>query len=144
MARPRELSLDTVEHLSRQGHSATEIVEITGASRASVYRALKKLQLVRPYRTHDMPWDVQPEHSHAKPTKYWRILSLASQEGDGDMEHLRTAFNWANRLIDAGLDIHYDPAHPEGFIEVPAPEDGGHVKKLRDAAISGQAGKTGR
>ncbi|WP_240197636.1 hypothetical protein [Nonomuraea lactucae] len=45
---------------------------------------------------------------------------------------MNTALRWAQRLVDAGLDVAYDPA--EGFREVPAAPGGSHVAAVLASA----------
>ncbi|HEX4813300.1 MAG TPA: hypothetical protein VFV66_11170, partial [Nonomuraea sp.] len=47
-------------------------------------------------------------------------------------ERLNTALRWAQRLVEAGLDVRYDVA--QGFTEVPAAPSGSHVANVLAAA----------
>jgi hypothetical protein len=52
---------------------------------------------------------------------------------------LNTALRWAQRLVDAGLDVRYDS--DEGFSEVPVSPSGSHVAAVLAAARKGLEGR---
>ncbi|MEU7863433.1 helix-turn-helix domain-containing protein [Nonomuraea sp. NPDC049141] len=144
MARKLEISDQEVQRLRREGLGAPEIAKALGKSRATVFRALQRLDEVREYVRHDdvFPWPVHQMHGGTLPTKYIRTLSRAAKTGGGDMDYLMAAFRWANGMIERGVDIGYDPDYPGtdvtpegGYYEMPEPVGGGFIRRLRDAAL---------
>ncbi len=74
-----------------------------------------------------LPWKLRREHSQTGPATNLRNLSAAAQGRTVPKDKLNTALRWANRLVDGGLDIAYDPEH--GFQEVPA-EGSSHIGRV--------------
>lgn len=74
-----------------------------------------------------------PRHQSAEP-------SAAAQGRRVPKERLNTALRWANRLVDNGLDIAYDPEM--GFHEVPAGDDSHIARVLAEAREATDAAGT--
>jgi hypothetical protein len=147
MARPLGISDQDVRRLIEQeGLLPKEIAKKLRVGLTSVYRSMDRLGIERrQYVRHEYPWKILPEHHESLVRRYLDSLDTAAKTGgkNQDAEYLHQAFRWANDLIRRGRDLGYSPtyagkelADQGGFYEMPEPEGGGFVRKLRDAALA--------
>ncbi|GAA0941264.1 hypothetical protein [Nonomuraea longicatena] len=132
----RRPSIDRAElaRLVAQGRSVRELAEHFGVSESGVLQAKRSAGLAKAMMDHSaaLPWKVAREHMQSGPATNLRNLSAAAQGRAPAAERLNTALRWAQRLVDNGLDVGYDPA--AGFTEIPAPSGGSHVGSVLEAA----------
>ncbi|MER6947673.1 helix-turn-helix domain-containing protein [Nonomuraea sp. NPDC000554] len=125
----RRPTIDRAElaRLVAEGLSVQELAARFGVSESGVLQAKRAAGLAKAMLEHSraLPWKLSREHTQSGPATNLRNLSAAAQGKPPASERLNTALRWAQRLVDAGLDVTYDPA--EGFREVPASPDGSHV-----------------
>ncbi|GGT29193.1 hypothetical protein ACIBIZ_28880 [Nonomuraea spiralis] len=137
----RRPSVDRAElaRLVADGMSVQELAGHFGVSESGVLQAKRAAGLAKPMLDHSVavPWKLAREHAQSGPATNLRNLSAAAQGKPPAAERLNTALRWAQRLVDAGLDVRYDAA--EGFSEVPAPPAGSHVATVLEAARKGLA-----
>jgi hypothetical protein len=120
--------------LVADGLSVQELAAHFGVSESGVLQAKRAAGLAKPMLDHSsaVPWKLRREHSQSGPATNLRNLSAAAQGKPPAAERLNTALRWAQRLVDAGLDVRYDPER--GFGEIAAAPSGSHV-----AAVLGEA-----
>jgi hypothetical protein len=132
----RRPSIDREElaRLVAEGRTVQELAAHFGVSESGVLQAKRAAGLAKPMLDHSaaLPWKLARKHSQSGPATNLRNLSAAAQGKPPASERLNTALRWAQRLVDAGLDVAYDPE--EGFSEVPASPEGSHVAKMLEAA----------
>ncbi|MEU0571828.1 helix-turn-helix domain-containing protein [Nonomuraea sp. NPDC005983] len=125
----RRPTIDRAElaRLVAEGLSVQELAARFGVSESGVLQAKRAAGLAKAMLDHGraLPWKLSREHTQSGPATNLRNLSAAAQGKPPAPERLNTALRWAQRLVDAGLDVTYDPA--EGFREVPASPGGSHV-----------------
>lgn len=122
MARPQEVDDAEVKRLRVLKYSAPQIASALGVSRTTVYSSLRRQGLLRENVRHDdnIPWTLDPRHTHSMPARYLRALSLFIKTGGGDQGVLKAALTWANTLAYTEQDLEYDPEYkglelcPEG------------------------------
>ncbi|SDJ84502.1 helix-turn-helix domain-containing protein [Nonomuraea jiangxiensis] len=135
----RKPSIDRRElaRLVAEGMSVQELAAHFGVSESGVLQAKRAAGLARPMLDHSgaVPWKLARAHSQSGPATNLRNLSAAAQGKPPAPERLNTALRWAQRLVDAGLDVRYDAG--EGFTEVPAASTGSHVASVLEAARKG-------
>ncbi|MEU1385805.1 MULTISPECIES: hypothetical protein [unclassified Nonomuraea] len=119
--------------------SVQELAAHFGVSESGVLQAKRAAGLAKPMLDHSaaVPWKLARVHAQSGPATNLRNLSAAAQGKPPAAERLNTALRWAQRLVDAGLDVRYDAA--EGFSEVPASAAGSHVATVLEAARKGLA-----
>ncbi|MEV4469451.1 hypothetical protein AB0K18_03530 [Nonomuraea sp. NPDC049421] len=134
MGRRPSIDRDELARLVAQGRSVQELAAHFGVSESGVLQAKRAAGLAKPMLDHSaaLPWKLARTHSQSGPATNLRNLSAAAQGKPPAAERLNTALRWAQRLVDAGLDVRYDPA--EGFSEVPASPGGSHVAAVLEAA----------
>ncbi|MET8866287.1 hypothetical protein ABZW11_25405 [Nonomuraea sp. NPDC004580] len=134
MGRRPSIDRDELARLVAQGRSVQELAAHFGVSESGVLQAKRAAGLAKPMLDHSaaLPWKLARTHSQSGPATNLRNLSAAAQGKPPAAERLNTALRWAQRLVDAGLDVRYDPA--EGFSEVPAAPGGSHVAAVLEAA----------
>ncbi|WP_433496840.1 hypothetical protein ACQP1K_17820 [Sphaerimonospora sp. CA-214678] len=120
MGRKPRIDHEELARLAAEGWSNAELAAHFGVTESGVLQAKRAAGLSRPMTDHSraLPWKLRREHSQTGPATNLRNLSAAAQGRRVTKEKLNTALRWANRLVDDGLDIAYDPEH--GFQEVPA------------------------
>ncbi|MGW3342465.1 helix-turn-helix domain-containing protein [Nonomuraea rubra] len=132
----RKPTIDREELARRvaEGMSVQELAAHFGVSESGVLQAKRAAGLARPMLDHSaaLPWKLAREHAQSGPATNLRNLSAAAQGKPPAAERLNTALRWAQRLVDAGLDVRYDAAG--GFTEVPAAPQGSHVASVLAAA----------
>jgi hypothetical protein len=132
----RRPTIDRAElaELVARGLSVQELAAHFGVSESGVLQAKRAAGLAKPMLDHSraLPWKLARAHSQSGPATNLRNLSAAAQGRPPAKERLNTALRWATRLVEAGLDIDYDPE--KGFVEIPAAPGGSHVAKVLDAA----------
>jgi hypothetical protein len=116
-----------------------ELAAHFGVSESGVLQAKRAAGLAKPMLDHStaVPWKLARAHAQSGPATNLRNLSAAAQGKPPAPERLNTALRWAQRLVDAGLDVRYDEV--EGFSEVPASPAGSHVAVVLAAAREGLA-----
>ncbi len=119
-----------------EGLSVRELAARFGVSESGVLQAKRAAGLAKPMLDHSraVPWKVSRAHSQSGPATNLRNLSAAAQGRPPAAERLNTALRWARRLVDAGLDVSYDPV--AGFAEVPADPAGSHLASVLAAATT--------
>lgn len=134
MGRRPTIDRDELARLVARGLSVQELAAHFGVSESGVLQAKRAAGLAKPMLDHSraLPWKLERAHSQSGPATNLRNLSAAAQGRPPAPERLNTALRWANRLVDAGLDVGYDPA--TGFVEIPAAPDGSHVAAVLEAA----------
>ncbi|WP_345564511.1 hypothetical protein [Nonomuraea rosea] len=139
MAVGRRPTIDRKElaRLVTAGMSVQELAAHFGVSESGVLQAKRAAGLAKPMLDHSgaVPWKLTRAHAQSGPATNLRNLSAAAQGKPPAAERLNTAMRWAQRLVDAGLDVRYDAA--EGFSEIPAPPEGSHVANVLAAARKG-------
>ncbi|MEV0585316.1 helix-turn-helix domain-containing protein [Nonomuraea sp. NPDC050310] len=132
----RRPSIDRAElvRLVAEGRTVRELAEHFGVSESGVLQAKRAAGVAKPQLDHSgaIPWKVAREHSQSGPATNLRNLSAIAQGSPPPQVKVNTALRWAQRLVDAGLDVRYDPV--EGFAEVPVGADGSHVGRLLNRA----------
>ncbi|MEW9548461.1 hypothetical protein [Nonomuraea sp. NPDC050783] len=121
--------------------SVQELAEHFGVSESGILQAKRAAGLAKPMMDHSraVPWKLARAHAQSGPATNLRNLSAAAQGRPPAAERLNTALRWAQRLVDAGLDVRYDAV--EGFSEVPAAGSGSHVAGvLAEARAALEAG----
>ncbi|MEV4219405.1 MULTISPECIES: helix-turn-helix domain-containing protein [unclassified Nonomuraea] len=135
----RRPTIDRAElaRLVAEGLSVQELAARFGVSESGVLQAKRAAGLAKPMLDHSaaLPWKLARAHAQSGPATNLRNLSAAAQGRPPAAERLNTALRWARRLVDAGLDVTYDPA--AGFAETPAAPEGSHVASVLAAALEG-------
>ncbi|SEL32325.1 hypothetical protein [Nonomuraea pusilla] len=134
MGRRPTIDRQELARLVAEGLSVQELATHFGVSESGVLQAKRAAGLAKPMLDHSgaVPWKLSRAHAQSGPATNLRNLSAAAQGKPPAPERLNTALRWAQRLVDAGLDVRYDPA--EGFSEVPAAPEGSHVAAVLAAA----------
>ncbi|MEV0314527.1 hypothetical protein [Nonomuraea fuscirosea] len=134
MGRKATIDRKELARLVAEGRSVQELAAHFGVSESGVLQAKRAAGLAKPMMDHSaaLPWKLAREHSQSGPATNLRNLSAAAQGRPPAAERLNTALRWAERLVEAGLDVGYDPAG--GFSEVAAGEGGSHVASVLAAA----------
>ncbi|GGP08387.1 hypothetical protein LDL08_22460 [Nonomuraea glycinis] len=137
MGRRPTIDRDELARLVAEGLSVQELAARFGVSESGVLQAKRAAGLAKPMLDHSraVPWKLARAHAQSGPATNLRNLSAAAQGRPPAAERLNTALRWAQRLVDAGLDVSYDPA--AGFTEVPADAAGSHVASVLAAAGQG-------
>ena len=128
----------------------SQIAAQTGLSESGVYQAIRRYGLSKPRLSHKwaIPWklDKQRGHNDCKTATYLAHLSSIAQGKEIPRDKAQTAFHWAERLVEAGLDIDYDrdvPPNDEsivgGFFTKEADPDNWHLKHVLERARLGAA-----
>ncbi|RBQ20468.1 hypothetical protein DP939_11880 [Spongiactinospora rosea] len=125
--RRAQIDRQELSRLVAEGWTVRRIAEHFGVSESGVLQAKRAAGLARPTLDHRaaIPWTVKREHVQSGPATNLRNLSAVAQGGSVPPEKVNTALRWAQRLIDAGSDVTYDPV--AGFTEVPAAPDDSHI-----------------
>ncbi|MED7925269.1 hypothetical protein SMD20_13540 [Nonomuraea sp. LP-02] len=134
MGRKPTIDREELARLVAQGMSVQELAGHFGVSESGVLQAKRAAGLAKPMMDHSraLPWKLARAHAQSGPATNLRNLSAAAQGRPPAAERLNTALRWAQRLVDAGLDVRYDAA--EGFSEVPAAAGGSHVAVVLEEA----------
>ncbi|MFG1611539.1 helix-turn-helix domain-containing protein [Nonomuraea wenchangensis] len=134
MGRKPTIDRGELARLVAQGMSVQELAGHFGVSESGVLQAKRAAGLAKPMMDHSraLPWKLARAHAQSGPATNLRNLSAAAQGRPPAAERLNTALRWAQRLVDAGLDVRYDAA--EGFSEVPAAAGGSHVAVVLEEA----------
>ncbi|MCF6472888.1 hypothetical protein FAF44_31520 [Nonomuraea sp. MG754425] len=139
----RKPTIDREELVRRvaEGMSVQELAAHFGVSESGVLQAKRSAGLAKPMMDHSaaLPWKLARAHAQSGPATNLRNLSAAAQGKPPAAERLNTALRWAQRLVDAGLDLRYDAG--EGFSEVPAGPGGSHVASVLAAARKALEGR---
>ena len=159
MARPYAFSPKEAVKLRRAGKSLKEIAEIAGITVSGVQQILQGEGEVKEYLSHKeaIPWSNKKTiHNRSTVAERLRWLSKLAQ---GKPLHkskqrnnwwMNEAINWANEIIDSGMDIDYDRDSPPndfslvgGFFLKPADPEDWHIEKLMNRVRSRLARKLG-
>lgn len=134
MGRRPTIDRDELVGLVARGLSVQELAAHFGVSESGVLQAKRAAGLSKAMLDHSgaIPWKLRREHTQSGPATNLRNLSAAAQGRVPAPEKLNTAVRWAQRLVDEGLDVVYDPGL--GFGEVPASPTGSHVATVLAAA----------
>ncbi|MEU4510204.1 helix-turn-helix domain-containing protein [Nonomuraea wenchangensis] len=134
MGRKPTIDREELARLVAQGMSVQELAGHFGVSESGVLQAKRAAGLAKPMMDHSraLPWKLARAHAQSGPATNLRNLSAAAQGRPPAAERLNTALRWAQRLVDAGLDVRYDAA--EGFSEVPAAGQS-HVAVVLEEAL---------
>lgn len=129
MGRKPRIDHEELARLAAEGWSNARLAAHFGVTESGVLQAKRAAGLSKPMTDHSraLPWKLRREHSQTGPATNLRNLSAAAQGRTVPKDKLNTALRWANRLVDGGLDIAYDPEH--GFQEVPA-EGSSHIGRV--------------
>lgn len=135
MGRKPTIDREELARLVAQGMSVQELAGHFGVSESGVLQAKRAAGLAKPMMDHSraLPWKLARAHAQSGPATNLRNLSAAAQGRPPAAERLNTALRWAQRLVDAGLDVRYDAA--EGFSEVPAAAGKSHVAVVLEEAL---------
>ncbi|WP_084963985.1 helix-turn-helix domain containing protein [Thermoactinospora rubra] len=134
MARRPTIDRAELARLVAEGRSVRELAEHFGVSESGVLQAKRAAGLAKPMLDHSaaIPWKLARRHAQSGPATNLRNLSAVAQGRTLAPEKVNTALRWAQRLVDNGLDVAYDPER--GFAEVPADPRGSHVAQVLEAA----------
>ncbi|GLW06739.1 hypothetical protein Misp01_18690 [Microtetraspora sp. NBRC 13810] len=135
MGRKARIERAELERLVAGGWTVREIAQHFGVSESGVLQAKRAAGLAKPMLDHSaaLPWKLGREHVQSGPATNLRNLSAVAQGRALPAEKVNTALRWAQRLVDAGLDVGYDPA--SGFTEIPVGAEGvSHVRTVLSAA----------
>ncbi|MFC0860759.1 hypothetical protein ACFHYQ_00465 [Sphaerimonospora cavernae] len=129
MGRKPRIDQEELARLAAEGWSNARLAAHFGVTESGVLQAKRAAGLSKPMADHSraLPWTLRREHSQSGPATNLRNLSAAAQGRTVTKDKLNTALRWANRLVDNGLDITYDPEH--SFLEVPA-EGSSHIGRV--------------
>ena len=129
MGRKARIDQEELARLAGEGWTNARLAEHFGVTESGILQAKRAAGLSKPMTDHSraLPWKLRREHSQSGPATNLRNLSAVSQGRRISRDKLNTALRWANRLVDNGLDIAYDPER--GFHEVPA-GDASHVARV--------------
>ncbi|MBX6169272.1 MAG: hypothetical protein IRY84_16750 [Thermobispora bispora] len=129
MGRKARIDQKELARLAGEGWTNARLAEHFGVTESGILQAKRAAGLSKPMTDHSraLPWKLRREHSQSGPATNLRNLSAVSQGRRISRDKLNTALRWANRLVDNGLDIAYDPER--GFHEVPA-GDASHVARV--------------
>jgi len=132
MARRPAITREELVACLDRGMTYAQIGERYGITASAVHWRVKKLGLTTPNKTSHkdaIPWKVRKEHYNGAVVRYLWVLSSVAQGKDIPEIDMPAAFNWASRLVEAGLDIDYDPNRGPspfstvgGFYTKPRPE----------------------
>jgi hypothetical protein len=127
--------------LVAEGMSVQELAAHFGVSESGVLQAKRAAGLAKPMLDHSraVPWKLERKHAQSGPATNLRNLSAAAQGKPPAAERLNTALRWAQRLVDAGLDVGYDSV--SGFREVAAAPGDSHVAVVLEAARKALEGR---
>jgi hypothetical protein len=120
MGRKPQVDHEELGRLVAEGWSNTELAARFGVTESGILQAKRAAGLSKPMTDHSraLPWKLSRVHNQTGPATNLRNLSAVAQGRSIPRAKLNTALRWADRLVDAGLDVAYDPV--EGFREVPA------------------------
>ncbi|WP_327085613.1 hypothetical protein OIE66_25065 [Nonomuraea sp. NBC_01738] len=137
MGRRPAIDRNELARLVATGLSVRELAAHFGVSESGVLQAKRAAGLAKEMLDHSaaLPWKIARGHQQSGPATNLRNLSAAAQGRPPQAERLNTAIRWAQRLVDAGLDIDYDAL--EGFREVPVAGAVSHVASVLEAARGG-------
>lgn len=129
MGRRPRIDHEELARLVAEGWSNARLAERFGVTQSGILQAKRAAGLSKPMTDHSraLPWKLRREHSQSGPATNLRNLSAVAQGRTIPKEKLNTALRWADRLVDNGLDITYDPEH--GFREVPV-EGSSHIAQV--------------
>ncbi|GAA3136984.1 hypothetical protein GCM10010466_29740 [Planomonospora alba] len=144
----QRVSREDIRRLIASGKPYGDIATELGCSYSTVAHAARELGFGRALLSHKnaIPWKLRREHQKTMPADYLRELSRMEQGRPATDPYKRaTAVSWAQRLLEQGLDVSYDPkAGPSEFCPAggfhtvdasDAPPLETHIGKLLDAAI---------
>lgn len=142
MGRKARIDQEELVRLAAEGWTNARLAEHFGVTESGVLQAKRAAGLSKPMTDHSraLPWKLRREHSQSGPATNLRSLSAAAQGRRIPKDRLNTALRWANRLVDNGLDIAYDPER--GFHEVPAGDDSHVARVLAEAREATDAAGT--
>lgn len=147
MARPHSFSPKEAVRLKQIGKSHKEIAEISGLTVSGVQQLLQSEGYVKEYASHKeaLPWHMKTEHSKSKVAERLRWLSKLAQGIPLNKVEKRNkwwtneAINWANEIIDSGMDVDYNRDSPPndfsrvgGFYLRSADPENWRISKLMD------------
>ncbi|WP_219462986.1 hypothetical protein [Nonomuraea rhizosphaerae] len=137
MGRRPTIDRGELARLVAEGLSVQELAVHFGVSESGVLQAKRAAGLAKAMLDHSgaVPWKLERSHAQSGPATNLRNLSAAAQGKPPAPERLNTALRWAQRLVDAGLDVDYDSRI--GFREVAAAPGGSHVAAVLEAARNG-------
>lgn len=130
MGRRATIARDELVRLVAEGRTIRELADHFGASESGILQAKRAAGIAKRQLDHRaaIPWKVAREHLQSGPATNLRNLSAIAQGSPPPRVKVNTALRWAQRLVDEGLDVRYDPV--EGFGEAPAGPGVSHVEKL--------------
>ncbi|MFF3664928.1 hypothetical protein [Microtetraspora malaysiensis] len=135
MGRKPLVDHEELARLTAAGWSNADLAARFGVTESGILQAKRAAGLSKRMTDHSraLPWKLHREHNQSGPATNLRNLSAVAQGRTIPKEKLNTALRWANRLIENGLDIAYDPEH--GFHEVPASAES-HVAAVLAEALA--------
>lgn len=156
VSKPRKMEPEDARRLKEQGKTHAEIAEIAGLTVSGVQQLLQSIGYVKKYVTHKewLPWPIKREHAQGAVATYIRRLSrlsqgLTVQSGvRANAYAVKTVVDWANEILDKGLDYDYDPETPPsdfspcgGFFLRPADEADWKLKNLMIRVLAARTRK---
>ncbi|GAA1516778.1 hypothetical protein GCM10009677_57600 [Sphaerisporangium rubeum] len=133
----RKAFIDRVElrRLVAAGWSNAEIAARFGVTESGVSQAKRAAGLARAMLDHGraIPWKLSRVHNQTGPATNLRNLSAVAQGGEVPRVKVNTAVRWARRLVEAGMDVAYDPE--KGFYEMPV-SGSSHVGSVLNDALA--------
>ncbi|MCC5576307.1 MULTISPECIES: hypothetical protein [Microtetraspora] len=133
MGRKPLVDHEELARLAAEGWSNADLAAHFGVTESGILQAKRAAGLSKRMTDHSraIPWKLNREHNQSGPATNLRNLSAVAQGRTIPKEKLNTALRWANRLVENGLDIAYDPGR--GFHEVPAAAESHVASVLADA-----------
>lgn len=142
MGRKPRIDQEELARLVGRAWSNGELAAHFGVTESGILQAKRAAGLSKPMTNHSraLPWKLNRAHSQTGPATNLRNLSSVAQGRTISEEKLNTALRWAERLVESGLDIAYDPEG--GFREVPTTESSHIAVVLAEArkAMTSPAG----
>jgi hypothetical protein len=111
MASNGDLDRSRLDAMLKKGMAYKDIAERMPCSYSAVAHRAKAIGVARKQADHSeaLPWTLAPQHKLAMPAQRLRDLSRMGQGLHLDTHKRIGALRWAQNLIDAGLDIGYEP-----------------------------------
>jgi hypothetical protein len=152
-----KLDLQAGIRMLEEGHTHAEIADQLGGTVSGWRQAFRRAGYTKKNTSHKdwLPWTVAEEHHNAYVAKLIRHLSHLEKGhklSELEEEHrwlAKTAIDWANKLLDQGLDYDYDRDVPPNefsnvggfFAKPPESKNRWMLRKLMQRVITTQSSR---